>query len=66
MTVEIIKTKIEQSIKDHKKSLRRKDKTEITEAMLKGSLMAYESLLLFIEQSTTCPSGECTRNLGVK
>ena len=47
--IEKILAEIERQIKEHKKALRKKDNTLVTEAMLKGSLSAYESLSRFIE-----------------
>ena len=47
---EKIKAEIENRIKEHKKQLRRKDLTVVSEAAMKGSLGAYESLLNYIER----------------
>lgn len=58
---EKIKAEVENRIKEHKKQLRRKDLTVVSEAAMKGSLGAYESLLNFIINMPACETTNCYR-----
>ena len=60
---EKIKAEVENRIKEHKKQLRRKDLTVVSEAAMKGSLGAYESLLNFIINMPACETRKVEQHI---